>query len=341
MQFVKTDNLEKGMRLARPIYNRNGVLLYDRNTKLSKQAINSVKNFNLIGVYVLEPGEPMPPLTSEDIEFERFQTMNVFGLREDIELLMEGKEPINLDNMIKLIYQTYAKKDKKLSAIQSIRSSGDYTYKHALMVAILSAAMGARLKLTQTEIYEVILAALVHDMGVAVVSGLEYIEDSVKLIVNYESRMEEKKPITDVEPKKELQAKILFTANTYDDMTAMKLEREPSSEIVAVRYLLRYANKYGDEVVGALIDSMRMLYPGVCVELSNKSTGIVIMANGDNVLRPLVLGFRYNEIYNLMADDVYEKVQIKDIMKTMDKRVRIDEATIDEYMKQYNKPFRD
>ena len=31
MRFVKTDDLKPGMRLARPIYNKNGVLLYERN----------------------------------------------------------------------------------------------------------------------------------------------------------------------------------------------------------------------------------------------------------------------------------------------------------------------
>ena len=52
MIFVKTDKLKAGMRLAKPIYNKNGVLLYDRNSKLTLPGINSVRNFGLIGVYV-------------------------------------------------------------------------------------------------------------------------------------------------------------------------------------------------------------------------------------------------------------------------------------------------
>ena len=61
MKFVKTDDLKIGMRLAKPIYNKKGVLLYDRNSKLTYQGIESVKNFHLIGIYVLEPAEPLPP----------------------------------------------------------------------------------------------------------------------------------------------------------------------------------------------------------------------------------------------------------------------------------------
>ena len=50
MKFVKTDELKEGMRLAKPIYNKNGILLYDRNTKLTLPGINSIRNFGLIGM---------------------------------------------------------------------------------------------------------------------------------------------------------------------------------------------------------------------------------------------------------------------------------------------------
>ena len=45
MFFVKTDELKRGMRLAKPIYNKKGLMLYERNTKLTEQGIAIVKNF--------------------------------------------------------------------------------------------------------------------------------------------------------------------------------------------------------------------------------------------------------------------------------------------------------
>ena len=41
MLFVKTEDLKAGMRLAKPIYNKNGVMLYDRNSKITSQGIIS------------------------------------------------------------------------------------------------------------------------------------------------------------------------------------------------------------------------------------------------------------------------------------------------------------
>ena len=75
MLFVKTEDLKHGMRLARPIYNKNGVLLFERDSRLTKQGIDSVKNFGLIGLFVLEPAEPVPPMTQEDLDFERFHLL--------------------------------------------------------------------------------------------------------------------------------------------------------------------------------------------------------------------------------------------------------------------------
>ena len=71
------------MRLARPIYNRNGVLLYERDSKLTEQGIASIRNFGMIGIYFLEPAEPVPPMTEDDVKFERFQTINVFAIQDD------------------------------------------------------------------------------------------------------------------------------------------------------------------------------------------------------------------------------------------------------------------
>ena len=49
MHFVRTEDLKTGMRLARPVYNKKSILLFDRNSLLSLQAIESIRNFGLIG----------------------------------------------------------------------------------------------------------------------------------------------------------------------------------------------------------------------------------------------------------------------------------------------------
>ena len=39
MKFVKSDDLKLGMRLAKPIYNRDGVMLYERNSRSEERRV--------------------------------------------------------------------------------------------------------------------------------------------------------------------------------------------------------------------------------------------------------------------------------------------------------------
>ena len=89
MLFVKTEDLKPGMRLAKPIYNRNGVMLYERNSKITSQGIISVNNSGLIGIYILEPAEPVPPMSEDDIEFERLQAISIFEIKEILDAIKQ------------------------------------------------------------------------------------------------------------------------------------------------------------------------------------------------------------------------------------------------------------
>ena len=53
MQFVKACDVKPGMRLAKPIYDRRGVLLYDRDIKITEPVMKSIEHFGLIGIYIL------------------------------------------------------------------------------------------------------------------------------------------------------------------------------------------------------------------------------------------------------------------------------------------------
>ena len=47
MQYKKISQLKPGMRLARPIYNKKGVMLFERDTRLTRQGIASIENSGL------------------------------------------------------------------------------------------------------------------------------------------------------------------------------------------------------------------------------------------------------------------------------------------------------
>ena len=358
MLFVKVDELKPGMRLGKPIYNKNGVLLYDRDTKLTMQAIYGIKNFRLLGLYILEPAEPVPPMSEDDINFERFQTMAVFSIREDLDLIDSGKKDKGLDWLCSLIIKNYGDLNHKINFVQNLRSSEDYIYKHVLNVAILSAIIAGQMGFPVGRINLLVKSAILHDIGALKLQQLldaEDLDDGTKEVVKKNTQetlarygdLDEEVPrlITQMQElytsesdaeipaalKESVNANILYVADAYDRMTAMKSFEEPTSEVKAVREFLADEERYNKKIVNALIHGISILYPGVCVELTNGEKGLVVTENEDNIFEPIVLDFRNNNLYDLSDPSVKQTVEIADVMKTMDNRIKLDKNLLEEY----------
>jgi HD-GYP domain-containing protein (c-di-GMP phosphodiesterase class II) len=352
------EELKPGMRLARPIYNKNGVLLYERDTHLTMQGIYSIKNFGLIGIYILEPAEPVPPMTLEDVEFERFQTMSVFTIREILQEVTSGNYPSSLPRLTSEILRSYGRLSHKLNFMQNLRTTEDELYKHSLNTAILCAAMSHAMGMTNSNQNNLIMAALLHEVGkllmakehgetilgqienddellkqahqegISLLSSAFEINDEVKGIISEALRTIDGRETKEISKE----AKILYVAYAYDVLTAMHLNREPDSGVVAIRYLMNERSGFDKETVKALINSIHILPSGSCVELTNMEKGVVLRENDTNILRPMVLGFWNNQVYDLYYDEIYSEIQIKDIMKTMDNRFVMDREAVNAYM---------
>lgn len=361
MLFIKAEELKTGMRLAKPIYNRDGVMLYERNSKLTRQGIVSIQNFGLIGVYILEPAEPVPPMSDEDVEFERFQTMAVFSIKEILDAISKQKEAKGIYQFSNQVIKRYGSLNHKINFIQNLRSTEDYVYKHSLNTAILSALLSHRLRFEFKQQLDVVVTALIHDIGTLLIPPhirrmrKEDIseEDEKKIRTyhiaacqlidgDYDMDAEVKRIMKGLimelyqqpEEGKKIQSlglEVLKVAYTFDTMTAMNFNEEPLSEIAALRHLQDPESGFDPRVVGALVESINILQPGVCVELTNGDKGLVVKGNDDNVLSPMVLSFKDNSVYNMADPNVVKEVQIKDIMKTMDNRHVMDSDMLKEY----------
>lgn len=355
MLFVKRDELKKGMRLARPIYNKDGVLLYERNSKLTAQGIESIKNFGLIGIFVLEPAEPVPPMTQSDIDFERFQTMCVFSIQEELEKIIQTRRLNKMPTIAANIIKNYGHLDKKINFVQNLRSKEDYIYKHSLNVAILCAMMTHVLNLRVDEQLETVQAAIIHDIGKMTVprnikdkdvltpEEQEYVRsaqvhgfDLIDIVYSSSPNirricMQAQRALDSLDTGEDISsmkrvngARVLAVAEAYDTMTAMQIEREPESEVAALKHFLENPQVYDNKVVNALIRSINILAPGVSIELNTGEKALVLNANEQNILEPMILMFGDNSIVDLSNRIAFGDLEIKDIMKTMDNRYVMD-----------------
>ena len=355
MRFIKIEELRPGMRLARPIYSKKGVLLFERAAVIKdSQSIQSIKSFGLIGLFILEPAEPVPPMTEQDLEFERFQTMMSFEIKDELETIHKTHKTKRIMTIVDAIIRAYGNSKGKINFQQSLRSREDYVYKHSLNTAILCAMLAHAMNCPLSEQQDAVTAAVVHDIGkINIASEILYLQSYTPeqqqeisiaetgaynlideaLIAKPNVRRicaQAQKMLRAVIRGENVQiikmstaAKILMTAGVFDKETAVRMDQPPMSEIQVVRGMLQKPDIFDDKVVRAMIDSVSMLFPGVSVELNTREKALVISETMDP-LRPIILSFADNSIINLMDRRSYAGLEIVDIMKTMDNRYVLD-----------------
>ena len=325
MLFVESQDIKPGMRLAKPVYNRNGVLLFDRNTKLTVQNIVNLTNFGLIGIFILEPAEPLPPITGE------------------------GK-PTDSPSPAKDVADHFGALDHKVHFTQTIRSNTDFVYKHSVGVAIISAMIGHAMGLRESTLLSIVHAAFLYDFGYLYVPAeiMKKGEDITDLENTTITKYREKafallhadtNPYNipsdslamvtqmiragraegdEVDRSKWLTGtSILTVADKFDRMTAMSLSRKPNSEISAIRYLIDHPESYPQNVVSALAKCIHIMPVGCCVDLTNGDKGLVLETNERDFNHPVVLCFRDNQVLDLSNPKVNKTIQIADVMHTM------------------------
>lgn len=355
MLFIPAAEIETGMRLAKPIYNKNGVLLYERNSPLTTQSINSIRNFGLIGIYILEPAEPLPPLSKEDLEFEQNQTVYLFHLKECFNCIQKRKQLLALPAMVTDIIKKYGALNHRINFNQNLRSADDFVYKHAISTAILSAMLSHALALSPKQQEIVINAALLSGFGYIFVPrnimekgndlekgdldiiqqslerGLFFLEpytDSYELIKHYIYQDNPSKQLYTDDKILQLQTDILKVANHYDNITGMILGHTPQSEIVAMQKLMNSPEDFNPEVVHALATCIHIIPDGASIDLSTGDKGIVLAENPNDFMKPLILRLSNNQVYDLSNPTIANHIHIVDIMKTMDNRIHIDRETL-------------
>lgn len=360
MKFVKSEDLAVGMRLAKPIYNKNGVLLYDRDTVLTAPGIKSVRNFGLIGIYILEPAEPLPPLSDEDIKFEQLQTIFMFRLRDNLDLIWARKKMEGLPMFVEEILRHYGSLDHRVNFNQNLRSSEDFMYKHAISTAILVAMITSSMAYSHNKQLSMVTAALFFDIGYRYVpkaiieqgnqvsaDDREVIQQSLERGLNFLSMYQNDFDfmpqavslctayVYSGNPQKALSVDsdmatmimILKIADTFDRMTAMNLGHEPESEIAAMRYLYSNGKEFHPNIVNKLSECIHIVPQAASVDLSTGDKGIVLVENPGNFMHPVILRLSDNQIYDLSNPIAASEIQVVDIMKTMDNRIVVDEET--------------
>ncbi len=368
MQYVRTENLVIGTKIARPVYNKDGVLWYNIGVKVDQTMIERMKKLNMYGTYVLDPAEPAPPITDAELDFDRFQSVQTYVVDEILSAVVKGHTPDHkkFEDLIDLIYHRYCFMTKSMTFNQCLRSENDFISKHSLNVTILTALLAGHMGVDNKEKKYLLEAALFHDIGKLLapkeilhkqekLSELE-LEKMHKAILNGFNMMTSDYAYPAGVRRYLLQlsrdlcnrlpnyshydqellpgTKIIMVADIYDTLTAIRPYKSPVSAYSALKIIRNEPAKYDEKTVDALTECIAILPSGSYVLLSNGEQAIVVRENPKRITRPVVLGLASNSLYDLSLKVVHDEIRIVDSIMTPDNRQQISKELVAKYVEE-------
>jgi hypothetical protein len=101
---------------------------------------------------------------------------------------------------------------------------------------------------------------------------------------------------------------------------------------MGMKYLKSRPQEFHPDIVAVLAECIHIVPHAASVDLSTGDKGIVLVENPEDFMHPVILRLSDNQIYDLSRPSVAKKIQIVDIMKTMDNRVVIDKEALQQFV---------
>lgn len=306
IRAINIEKVEPGMFLGQTICDENGRKLVLKDKELTEFSIEKLKELGFNFIYV------------EDKIGEEFQNKDVFSdelkrkMSDDLKRLDITSTIENAKSIVETICNNY----HNIFDTIDIRNNNDYLFKHSIMVAEFSIAIGMKLNLKQQELVNLTISALLHDIGKLCINKemLDKIKINDKELMYQEkfhpfyaysllSKMPEISATTksailfhhknengtgfpeNIKVPDHIFYKILHVADAYDNLISSKNGMNPSD---ALEYL--YANSgtlFNVDVVNAFKSCIPIYPRGIEVKLSNGLDGVVI-DNTNDKSRPKV-----------------------------------------------------
>ena len=347
MRMVPTNCIKEGSYLAHDLTGKDGRTLLKKGVQLNEGLIKRIEDNSIYTVYIndeysnneiediLKPQLRDTAVKSIKETFGHFEQYSSY-LKEHNKSLVNKqivkkreKYVESINNISKDIVEEILHNKNVMINLVDIKSIDNYTYQHAVNVAVLSLVIGMELRLNKNELYELCIGAMLHDLGKAFISkdilfkkttldeaefevikthttkGYEYISQqyelpvSAKLIaLQHHERLDGSgypSGYKNVDIHK--LAKIVAIADVYDAMTSDTPYRKAVPPHEAIELIMGSAGRLFDFEMAKIFVRKIVPYPvGSLIKLSNGDVGVVQETRINYPLRPKVKIIRQSAV---------------------------------------------
>lgn len=342
MRFVSTYCLREGMVLSKSIHNANGTALLKKDIKLTKRYIQKIEELGLIGVYIddrLSRDIKVEDVINEELRLEAtrgVQTIFNSVASSKGDPMDMTKEVSSASKIVDNIINNLLKSQYLMVNMVDIKIFDERTFAHSVNVAVLSLIMGVSMKMSDKELYELGVGALLHDIGKAFIPpeilnkpgkltekemeimkthatiGYEHMRDNSSIpeksqlaILEHHERFDGSGyPIGKADQEISKFAKIIAICDVYDALTSKRAYKEAQLPSETIEYIMGSADTLFDIDLVRVFCSKVAIYPsGTIVKLSDGRDCIVVDNHPGLPTRPTVKSIKSEDIIDLTVNE--------------------------------------
>lgn len=330
MRLRNTKSLKAGDKLAKTIYNEHGISLVQQGMTLSDNMIKHLIRQNISYVYLSDERTDdimIDQVITDDLRVHAIgiikETFTRFDDHKTLEkAFIHEDQTRELKSVVdQLLSQMTSQQEEAISLLADLFITDDYTFQHSLNVTIYTLAIGKKLNYTESQLSEIGLGALLHDIGKVFVDksillkpgpldkdeyeamknhtelGFTFIRKNTSLAsvvahcaYQHHERLDgsgypRKLKTNDIHPY----AKIIAVADVFDAITSDRIYREGMLPHEGLEILYAEANsKFDLQIVDAFKKSVAIYPTGLTVTLSDSRTGVIERQNTHYNDRPVI-----------------------------------------------------
>lgn len=310
MRYLKIEEAQPGMVLAKGVYDSHNRLLLAQHQELTEEYIRKLTIWGYPGFYIYDD-------FSDGIQVN--ETISIELRNRGVEALRKQNIDQTLDVAKDIVDSILSNGTTALDMVD-LRTFDDYTYRHSVNVAVISTVLGMGMHLKRSMLEELCIAAIFHDLGKLMIAPLilnkparltseefeeikKHSELSVRLLQNRKQISDASKLAILHHHENEdgtgyptglsgedvpLYSKIIHVADVYDALTSKRPYKEPYAPSEALEYLMGGSNILFDESIVRVFMGCVPVYPkGSTITLSDQRLAVVF-ENNANPLRPKV-----------------------------------------------------
>lgn len=325
MRVVPIHELQPGMRLGRDVCSAYGELYLRRDTLLTGEYIRRLQALGFSGIVIDDPlseGIELADLVDSALRNRAVCKVRELYLRGAAGSLLHKSDWKSLESLLHDILSELLETEQVANNIIDLKTFDDYTFSHSVNVAFLSVATGISLGLKRARLQELLMSAILHDIGKIYVPrsilnkpsaltaeefevmkthsrrGYEYLsrtddmlsQDACLGVLHHHERFDGRGyPSGLAGGQIAAFGRIIAVCDVYDAITSNRPYRMAWSPSEAIEHIMgNLSIQFEPDVARAFLKRIAPYPAGTLVQLSDGRAAIVVRNNPGLVFRPLV-----------------------------------------------------